>query len=51
MKDIKQKNFKIDSELAIEFEIHAKRMQTSELELIHRYIKNGIEQDKLDNKS
>ena len=51
MKNIKQKNFKIDSELAKEFEIHAKVMETSELELIQRYIKNGIEQDKMNNKS
>ncbi len=46
----KQKSFKISEELAIEFEIQAKRSRTKEVDLITRYIKEGLERDQVDNK-
>jgi hypothetical protein len=46
----KQKSFKISEDLAIEFEIQAKRSRTKEVDLITRYIKEGLERDQVDNK-
>ena len=45
MANLKQKGFRIDEELAIEFEIHAKKLKISETELITRYIKDGMQRD------
>ena len=44
--DVKLKNFRLENELAYEFELHAKKMKTSEVKLIKRYIKEGIMRDK-----
>ena len=40
--DVKLKNFRIDNELAYEFELHAKKMRISETKLITRYIQEGM---------
>lgn len=45
MATLKQKGFRIDEDLAIEFEIHAKKLKISETELITRYIKDGMQKD------
>lgn len=45
MSNNKQKSFRISEELAIEFEVHAKRTQTKEVDLITRYIIEGLERD------
>lgn len=45
MVDIKHKGFRIDEKLALEFEIHAKKLKTSETALITRYIKEGMQRD------
>ena len=42
----KQKSWKLDEDLAIEFEIQAKRSRSKEIDLITRYIKEGLERDK-----
>ena len=42
----KQKSFKLSEELAIEFEIQAKRSRTKEIDLITRYIEEGLQRDK-----
>ena len=44
--DVKLKNFRLENELAYEFELHAKKMKTSEVNLIKRYIKEGMRRDK-----
>lgn len=49
MATLKQKGFRIDEDLAMEFEIHAKKLKVSETELITRYIKDGMQKD--DNQS
>ena len=36
MPNTKQKSFRISEELAIEFEVHARKTQTKEVDLIHR---------------
>ena len=46
----KQKSFKISEDLAIEFEIQAKRSRTKEVDLITRYIEEGLKRDQVDNK-
>lgn len=46
----KQKSFKISEDLAIEFEIQAKRSRTKEVDLITRYIEEGLERDSRDDK-
>jgi hypothetical protein len=45
MADTKQKSFKIPTELAIEFEVQAKRTQTKEVDLAIRYIREGLKRD------
>ena len=45
----KQKSFKISEDLAIEFEIQAKRSRTKEVDLITRYIQEGLKRDQADN--
>lgn len=42
----KQKSFKISEELAIDFEIQAKLNRVREIDLITRYIEEGIERDR-----
>lgn len=44
--DVKLKNFRLDNELAYEFEIQAKKLRTSEVKLVTRYIKEGLMRDK-----
>jgi len=44
--DVKLKNFRINNELAYEFELHAKKMRISETKLIIRYIQEGMQRDK-----
>ncbi len=46
----KQKSFKISEDLAIEFEIQAKRSRTKEVDLITRYIHEGLERDQNEDK-
>ncbi|WP_292747408.1 hypothetical protein [Methanobrevibacter sp.] len=46
----KQKSFKISEDLAIEFEIQAKRSRTKEVDLITRYIQEGLERDQNEDK-
>lgn len=46
MSDTKQKSFKIPLDLAIEFEVHARRTQTTGTKLIIRYIKEGLKHDR-----
>jgi len=46
----KQKSFKISEDLAIEFEIQAKRSRTKEVDVITRYIQEGLKRDQADNK-
>lgn len=43
---VKQKNFKIREDLALDFEIHAKKLKTKEIDLITRYIEEGMQRDK-----
>ena len=43
--DVKLKNFRIENELAYEFELHAKKMRISETKLITRYIQEGMKRD------
>ena len=38
--------YALENELAYEFELHAKKMKTSEVNLIKRYIKEGMRRDK-----
>ncbi len=45
MPNTKQKSFKISEELAIEFEVHARKTQTKEVDLITRYIQEGLKRD------
>ncbi len=45
MADTKQKTFRIPTELAIDFEVHAKKTQTKEVDLIIRYIKEGLKRE------
>lgn len=45
MPNVKQKAFRIDDDLALEFEIHAKKMRVKEVDLITRYIREGIDRD------
>lgn len=45
MDDTKHKGFRIDKNLALDFEIHAKKLKTSEVALITRYIKEGMQRD------
>ena len=45
MEATKQKSFRISEDLAMEFEIRAKKNKTTEIELITRYIKEGLERD------
>jgi hypothetical protein len=45
MADTKQKTFKIPMELAVEFEVYAKRTQTKEVELAIKYIRDGLRRD------
>ena len=42
----KQKSWKLSEDLAIEFEIQAKRSRTTEINLITRYIEEGLARDK-----
>lgn len=42
----KQKSWKLSEDLAIEFEIQAKRSRTKEVDLITRYIIEGLQRDK-----
>ena len=45
MPNTKQKSFRISEELAIEFEVHARKTQTKEVDLITRYIREGLQRD------
>ena len=45
MPSTKQKSFRISEELAIEFEVHARKTQTKEVDLITRYIQEGLQRD------
>ena len=45
MPNTKQKSFRISEELAIEFEVHARKTQTKEVDLITRYIEEGLKRD------
>ncbi len=45
MPNTKQKSFRISEELAIEFEVHARKTQTKEVDLITRYIQEGLKRD------
>lgn len=45
MATFKQKGFRIDEDLALEFEIQAKKLKISETALITRYIKDGLQRD------
>ena len=46
MVDEKRKTFKFPIELAIEFEVQAKKIQSTEAELAMRYIEEGLRRDK-----
>ena len=45
MPNTKQKAFRISEDLAIEFEVHARKTQTKEVDLITRYIQEGLKRD------
>ena len=45
MPNTKQKSFRISEELAIEFEVHARKTQTKEVDLIMKYIREGLKRD------
>lgn len=45
MVNTKHKGFRIDENLALKFEIHAKKLKKSETALITRYIKEGMQRD------
>ena len=45
MPNVKQKAFRIDDDLALEFEIHAKKLRVKEVDLITRYIREGLDRD------
>ena len=46
MPNTKQKSFRISEDLAIEFEVHARKTQkTKEVDLITRYIREGLKRD------
>ena len=45
MPNVKQKAFRIDDDLALEFEIHAKKLRIKEVDLITRYIREGLDRD------
>lgn len=45
MPNVKQKAFRIDDDLALEFEIHARKLRVKEVDLIKRYIREGIDRD------
>ena len=44
--DEKKKTYRLDRELAYELEIYAKQRHTSEVELVRRYIAEGLRRDK-----
>ena len=44
--DEKMKTFRLKKELAYEFELQAKKLHVSEVELARRYIKEGLMRDK-----
>lgn len=44
--DIKKKCFRLKIGLAYELEIHAKKQHTTEVELVSRYIEDGLRRDK-----
>ena len=44
--DEKMKTFRLKKKLAYEFEMHAKKLHVSEVELARRYIKEGLMRDK-----
>lgn len=44
---IKMKSFRLDDELAYKFELQAKKLRTSEIKLISRYIEEGLINDEL----
>jgi len=41
----KKKYFRIDDELALRFELQAKKLRISEVKLISRYIEEGLRRD------
>ena len=45
MPNTKQKSFRISEDLAIEIEVHARKTQTKEVDLITRYIQEGLKRD------
>lgn len=45
MSEFKKKFFRLDDELAYEFELQAKKLRTSEVKLVTRYIKEGLRRD------
>ena len=45
MADTKQKAFKIPTDLAIDFEVQAKRLQIKEVDLAVKYIEEGLRRD------
>ena len=42
----KKKTYRLDEELAYELELHAVKQRTSEVELVRRYIREGLRRDK-----
>ena len=44
--DEKKKSFRLKKELAYELELYAKQKHVSEVELVRRYIKEGLMRDK-----
>ena len=44
----KKKYFRIDDDLAYRFELQAKKLRISEVKLISRYIKEGLQRDEID---
>ena len=42
----KKKTYRLDDELAYELELHAVKQRTSEVELVRRYIREGLHRDK-----
>lgn len=42
---IKKKYFQLDEDLAYDFELQAKKLKTSEVKLVSRYIREGLKRD------
>ena len=48
---IKMKSFRLDDDLAYRFELQAKKLRTSEIKLLSRYIEEGLINDDLKDKN